>query len=127
LSHLANIANRDTCEGSRCTEARESYLEVNMITEEDYGCFGDVKHGGVIYIIDCDALLKVEVDSVISSKTGIELCYGEQSVIVEETTQESSYGDTFIFLKKDEALKKFESVMSEKIVKMAKYIAMFTD
>ncbi len=122
------IPSNGMCEGSHCKETLDGYMEDHGITE-DKTSFSAVKFGDSLYIIKDDSLFKAEIDSVTVTRESIKFCFEHDdlnySVLVKHTAKEDCDGTKQIFIDESDAVKKYESLMAEKIIAMAKNLAEF--
>lgn len=121
------LSSTTLCEGRWCKETRESYMEDHGITEE-ITSFLQIKPEDTVYIIDGDELFETTVTGIMLGSSKVEIHY-EPSKTIELPPAEIEYsrddGSYHVFIDKKSAISKYESMLTAKIVKMAKVLASF--
>lgn len=115
--------NRGTCEGSHCEEAKEDFLEEHEIYEIEYEpvSIQNLRPGNKVYVISDDKIQILTVNRItydiktLLIDTGIHNFYIDTDKINESSYYEKEKG---FFIKKEEAIKKYKELISEKNSKM---------
>lgn len=130
--HSNEIANRNTCEGCRCDEARDAYMDDNGLVENDKTTFGNIEVGDSLYCVT-NTIELAEIASVMTSKEDIEFFMAEAGGRYKAKKHLSSLIDPdgpfsigSLFIKREDAVVKYEEIMLQKIKEMAMTIAKFS-
>lgn len=115
------------CEGGKCDEIKPIYLESNGLVEDEKQTFSDLDPGDIVFVIENDTIHEIEIDSINHLKDSLILISGEEKYSVTKGKGKLTVDFFGIFLKKTDAVERYQELISLKMLKMAQTLAKYIE
>lgn len=119
------------CEGSGCESATADYMDDHGLEEVEGNTFSEIEINSSVFIVNGTCLHEEKVKAKLIAEGTVNLQTNgitDQSYTVDPNAKEYNLdcSDIFVFMSKQNALRKYKEVMAEQIVHMAETIAKFS-